>query len=477
MANNLQVRDAIGNLVSMATTEMAGVHYARQAGYDAQDDMMKVKSNQSKFRESFSRTLTENWDIIDDGGILPTISGGVLSMNSTTVAGAYAEILSKQTFTVPFRVMAGVMNTRHANNHQIVEMISVDPVTLQPDGLNSIQIDIGGAASATATQMKYAVQNNGIRPLESAVSNIVSTAGYSILEMEPTADEAYWHSRAIDSTAARGNSYVRHTVIPDPNAIYKIRIRSMNYQAWKNTNDCVAGTGGLVRINSPAHGFATGNKVWVESLAGVLNAGSLMRGSFIITVIDANNFDLQGTVFSGAYGAGSGRVALAAAPTAVLMNVQFISCNDYAELTAEITAGRGQSVDGQAMGVRVTGGSVGVSGAVNNNDNIWYQESIAAQAAGATLLGATRDTGAASAANTRYAYFNAFVFSNQAGTLNIQVSHDNVTWFLAATVPVTSSPVGAFLRIPVIARYARVQYINGATANTQFLLTTSYSAA
>ena len=39
--------------------------------------------------------------------------------------------------------------------------------------------------------------------------------------------------------------------------------------------------------------------------------------------------------------------------------VQFIAVQDYAELTAEITAGRGQGVAGQAIAVQVTGGVSG----------------------------------------------------------------------------------------------------------------------
>jgi hypothetical protein len=73
-------------------------------------------------------------------------------------------------------------------------------------------------------------------------------------------------------------------------------------------------------------------------------------------VIDANTIDLTGTVFGGAYVVGSGQLALAAAPAAnINFQSQFINCQDYAELTAEVTAGRGQTVVGQGLGVILTG--------------------------------------------------------------------------------------------------------------------------
>ncbi|ADE85163.1 hypothetical protein ACTTAK_07340 [Rhodobacter capsulatus] len=260
--------------------------------------------------------------------------------------------------------MAGVVNTRHANNHQILEAVSVDPLTGLPDGKHCFGIDIGGAASTTATLMRYFSQNGGLTPLESATVTILTTASASILEIEPFSDEAYVHSRALDATSGRANSYVRHQQIPDPSALYKLRLRSLNHAAWKAVTGAVAGTGGVIRLTVTAHGLATGNLVWVEYLNGVTNAGAELRGNVTVTVIDANQIELQGTIFGGSYIAGSGRVALAAAPTAVSLQMSFINCQDYAELTAEITAGRGQIVEGQAIAARTVAGSVVTATAV-----------------------------------------------------------------------------------------------------------------
>ncbi len=80
--------------------------------------------------------------------------------------------------------------------------------------------DIGGAASATVTNMLYYVQNGGLAPLASAASAILTTATYSVIELEPFSDECYFHSRPVDSPAAartpmfaisRSQIQLRHT--------------------------------------------------------------------------------------------------------------------------------------------------------------------------------------------------------------------------------------------------------------------------
>jgi hypothetical protein len=57
---------------------------------------------------------------------------------------------------------------------------------------------------------------------------------------------------------------------------------------------------GLIRITCTAHTFSTSNRVDVTGVLGVPNA----NGQWTITVIDANTFDLQGSVFAGAYTSG-----------------------------------------------------------------------------------------------------------------------------------------------------------------------------
>ncbi len=95
-------------------------------------------------------------------------------------------------------------------------------------------------------------------------------------------------------------------------------------------------------------------------------------------------------------------------------------------------------------------------------------ESQKALAANATFNGATLDCGAGV---TR---FRGFASSDQAGTLNMQQSPDGVTWFTTQTEPVAAGyTVGTVVESITAMRYVRVQYVNGATLQTEFTLASS----
>lgn len=245
------------------------------SGHDSQDDMVKVKSVQKKFRDSFTEAniRADYWDTVIGAGGALSQSAGTLIMGSGTTATAETSILSKEVFTVPFRLSIGLtLSQRIANQTFIVEMVSVNPTTGVPDGLHAAALHFDGV---TATQAKYVVQNGGITPLISAAVTFSTTAAGSMYELEPFADEAWFHSGTLDATSGRVNSYRRHQQIPDPNAVYKIRLR------WLNGATAPASTTNTT--------------------------------------------------------------------------VQYLAVQDYAELTAEITAGRGQTTPGQGLGVNITG--------------------------------------------------------------------------------------------------------------------------
>ena len=57
---------------------------------------------------------------------------------------------------------------------------------------------------------------------------------------------------------------------------------------------------GLIRITATAHGLSSNDAVYVQNVGGVPNA----NGGWVVTVNDANTFDLIGSVFAGAYTSG-----------------------------------------------------------------------------------------------------------------------------------------------------------------------------
>lgn len=243
--------------------------------FDPVNEMFKVSSMQKKWRDSFGGTEIEatKWDSVTGTGGTLSVSAGQLTLGSGVNINAETYILSKEMFTIPFKLSIGlVLSQRIANQTFLVEAISIDRETGAPDGKHCAAIIFDGT---TATQAKYRVQNSSVAPLDSAGVTVTTTAGTGYYELEPFGDEVWFHSGVIDATSGRSNSYRRHQQIPDPNALYKIRLR------WLN-----------------------------------------------------------------------GAVAPATNTNAI---VQYIACQDYAELTAEITSGRGNSVAGQGIFATVAG--------------------------------------------------------------------------------------------------------------------------
>lgn len=393
MANNIQVRDAQGALITMRTREDSGVHTPYQS----------VGSVEKKFRDSFPGPTIDpaKWDTTVGTGGAANTTGGQLVLGSGNVASSETFVLSKETFIIPFRISFSLtLSQRIANQFFYVEAVSVDPVTGIPDGLHSC----GWLFDATvATSAKYFVQSSGLAPLVSAASTVVTTAnGTGHFEIEPFADEAWFHSGVLDAATGRANSYRRHQQIPDPNATYKVRIR------WLNN-----------------------------------------------TTAPASNTNAS---------------------------LQFLAVQDYQELTAEITAGRGQTSAGQAMAVAVvTAPTTTVTGTVTANaiaqNNIFFNDTITPLAASATFTGTSRDVGVAANAVHRYTMFNAFAHSNVAGTLRIECSNNNTDWFRATADTAVAANGAVNLMVPITTRYYRAVYVNGAGAQATFILNTSFTAA
>lgn len=263
------------NIPAVITTSISS---AGNRAYDPADDMLRVKSMQKKFRCSFFGAAIDEtkWEVFKGPGGNVTQTGGNLVITSGTTANSETWVLSKETFTIPFRVSLGLMmSQRIANQAVLVEAVSVDPDTGIPDGKHTAALMFSGTSNTSAI---YRVQSNGGPVVDSAASTFPNTSAVQNFELEPYVDECWFHGGAVDSSNARTNSYRRNTNIPDPNAVYKLRIRSTNF------------------ATAPASSTTT--------------------------------------------------------------TISHVSVQDYAELTAEITAGRGQSVAGQGVGMVAAGGTL-----------------------------------------------------------------------------------------------------------------------
>lgn len=356
MADNLTIKNAVGaDKILRATEDAAGVYHPHHI----------VEGSRKKFRDSFgSASLTDNWvSTVLNGSTVALSGAGTVVFTTGSTAGGYAELLSTKSFELPVRVAVGVATgTRSTNLHYYIELVSVNPTTGVIDEQSVAAWSFGGIVSTTATLAQYEVGAHGAKPLASANSTITTTSTASILEIEAGAVQTRFSSRVMDAVTARTNEYVRNQSSPDPEALYKLRIRTINAGAWKTISGAISGTGSVIRLTVTSHGLSTSNSVWVEGIPGVTNNGAMVRGFYTITSVDANTIELQSTVFAGTYRAGTGRCALAAAPTSRTVTLSFVAVHDHPTLSSEIIGGRGSTDIGSAVPVSIVSGSGGGGG-------------------------------------------------------------------------------------------------------------------
>ena len=145
-----------------------------------------------------------------------------------------------------------------------------------------------------------------------------------------------------------------------------------------------------------------------------------------------------------------------------------IRCSAYTSGSMEIVAVVSDQLTFQLIGVTGTA-------TVQDANVIFWTESSTAQAISATVTGTSRDTGGSVNSNVRYAMFNVLAYSDRAGTVRIEASNNNSTWFRATTDTVVAADTPVHISVPVTTRYYRAVYVNGAISQTVFALNTSFT--
>lgn len=363
------------------------------------DGMLPVQSVQKKWRDSFMGASldTNKWDVIQQGsGHTVGLVSNELQISTGTTINTETILQTKETFSDPFRVMAGLrLSQKIANQDFFIEAVSVDPKTGLVDGLHSVSWRFSADDNVTNDYAVYETQTNGASRLASTavdtnVVQVYATAGvanYGVYELELFADEVWYHARGIDSPNGRTYSNVRHQQIPDPNAVFKVRIRAKN----KGT--------------APA----------------------------------------SSTVFA----------------------LQYITVIDYAELTAEITAGRGQGSEGQAIGVRVASGTLSavstVSTAYVSPKIVRYTDTTTNLSASGVFTGTARDAGS----TALYTTYRVRIFADQ--PLKVEVYSGTSSTLTSnriqqtITVPANTMQI---IDVPIIAQYIGLKVTNTGTATT-----------
>lgn len=118
-----------------------------------------------------------------------------------------------------------------------------------------------------------------------------------------------------------------------------------------------------------------------------------------------------------------------------------------------------------------------ITGAVEAVNNIFWSESTANLAISATMTGASRAVGVADGVPHMAAAFNAFVFASAAGTVRIEASNDGATWRQATANAAVGANAAVTLSVPIVARFYRMVFVNGAAAQTAFMANSSFTMA
>ena len=112
---------------------------------------------------------------------------------------------------------------------------------------------------------------------------------------------------------------------------------------------------------------------------------------------------------------------------------------------------------------------------VAETSNVVFAGSSAALASNATYTGAVRDLGAAVTVGISISYFNALFYADQIGTAFIDVSDDGTTWTPAVTGTAVVASTPLTLTAPILGRYYRQRFVNGATAQGAFRASCAFS--
>lgn len=448
-----------------------------------------------------SLDTTNDWDIIQQGsGHVISVSGGMLGINTGVTINSETIIQSKDYYSIPFKTMfAFYLSQKIANQEFYFEIISIDGTTYSADALFGAAWKIAFADNATNTYASYDVYQGGTARANSGAqyTGLAQTAS-SIFEIEASGDECLFYSKGLDSASSKVASYVRHQQIPDPNKLYKVRIRAKNLASapasatdlkvlFVNVND-------YTELNTELTG-SCGNSATVSSIPvnGTVTAALTSNAAYYAET--TTNLGVSATYTGSSHDAGSTQ-----SYTRLRVIVNHVAGNTPAHLVIQ------QSTDGttwrethrvpvpsdanyrhmefpwtlryarvllingataetaiflSATGIRVDGG-------FDFDKTLSFLESTTALGISATYTGNIYNLGG----NFSFNRVRCMVVADQTGTLYIDQSRDGATWRTVVTQAVAiNTPL--VVESLIAAQYVRARYVNGGVAQTVFELETA----
>lgn len=144
--------------------------------------------------------------------------------------------------------------------------------------------------------------------------------------------------------------------------------------------------------------------------------------------------------------------------------------------TRRQTPARGGGGNAGAMQVELSSSGMGSQGLplyVRARDQQFgFNDTSTPLGGGGSVTGASRDV---NTAGTAYAFFVAEAYADVAGTLFVEKSADSATWYPAnGAGAAMGAGATASVKVPLVARYYRYRFVNGAGAQTTFAVFSNF---
>ena len=194
------------------------------AGWNEKDNAVTISSMQKRMRDDFISALNATkWDVVKGAGDSWSYSSGAILTKGTTI-NTVSYLLSKATFLLPFRFCFGItLSQRIANQTFEIGIVSVDETTGVPDEKYVASWLFDGTVQTTNKYRTAAESSIVDTPQTTATA-----AGGGVFDIIVSTDECWFSSNSVDSSSFKSASFRRQTKLPDPDKLYKLRIRAIN---------------------------------------------------------------------------------------------------------------------------------------------------------------------------------------------------------------------------------------------------------
>lgn len=214
-------KNAFENVATEATAAETRDMLAKRASSNG--DAHLFSGNKVRYRREFTDPTLSAFDVVTGTGMTVTAGTGSLVITSGTTANQTTTVTTKQHFTAPFKAAFGVKASgKVANTEVYVKAVAVnDDGTLDESVLAAWRI--AGSDSTTTNIARVETRNGGSTRSASGNITTVTQTSDSIFEAIVESGEVQFHTRGVDSSAARSGSTTRNSVAPDPTRMYALR--------------------------------------------------------------------------------------------------------------------------------------------------------------------------------------------------------------------------------------------------------------